>query len=95
MERHQHRQRDYPPLSAEWIEREATALLHGLKYGLIVWHYRVEPPESLDAVVARLRELAQAERVRLVVKRELESGKVRYRRGRDARRSNGDIHRGT
>ena len=79
MERHQHRQRDYPPPSAAWIEREATSLLRGLKHGLIVWHYRVEPPESLDAVIARVRVLALAEGVRLVVKREMESGKVRYR----------------
>ncbi len=79
MEYHQHRQRAYPPPSAEWIEREAVALLRGLKHGLIVWHYRVAPEESLDAVIARLRELARGDAVRLVVKRELENGKVRYR----------------
>ncbi len=79
MDRYQQRQREYPPPSAERIEREAVALLRGLKNGLIVWHYRVAPEESLDAVIARLRELATAEGVRLVVKRELENGKVRYR----------------
>ncbi len=79
MEYYQHRQREYPLQSPEWIEREAIALLRGLKNGLIVWHYRLAPEDSLDAVIARLRELAVVEGVRLVVKRELESGKVRYR----------------
>ena len=79
MDRYQHRQREYPALSAERIEREAVALLHGLKGGLIVYHYRLAPEESLDAVIARLRELARDDGVRLVVKRERENGKVRYR----------------
>ncbi len=79
MDLHLHRQREYPPPSAEWIEREAIALLRGLKSGLIVWHYRVAPDDALDALIARLRELAAEEGVRLVVKREIESGKVRYR----------------
>ncbi len=79
MDAHLRQQREYPPLSAERIEREAIALLHGLKNGLIVWHYRLAPEDSLDAVIARLRELAAAEGVRLVVKREIENGKVRYR----------------
>ena len=82
MEYHQHRQREYPPLSDERIEREATALLHNLKNGLIVYHYRLAPEESLDAVIARLRELAAVGGVRLVVKREVESGRVRYRQRR-------------
>ncbi len=79
MDVHLRQQREYPPLSAERIEREAAALLRGLANGLIVWHYRVAPEESLDAVIARLRELATAEDVRLVVKRERENGQVRYR----------------
>lgn len=79
MDRYQHRQRAYPPPSAEWIEREAIALLHGLKGGLIVWHYRLAPEDSLDAVIARLRELARGDGVRLLVKRERENGRVRYR----------------
>jgi hypothetical protein len=79
MDLHVHRQREYPPLSAERIEREAVALLRGLANGLIVWHFRLAPEESLDAVIARLRELATAEGVRLVVKRELENGQARYR----------------
>jgi hypothetical protein len=79
MDLHLHRQRDHPPLSAERIEREAVALLRGLGNGLIVWHFRLAPEESLDAVIARLRELARDDGVRLVVKREMENGQVRYR----------------
>ncbi len=64
---------------AAWIERYARSLYTNICNGLIVWHLRMETEESLDAVIGRVRELAQADRVRLVVKRERENGRVRYR----------------
>ncbi len=64
---------------AAWIERYARSLYTNICNGLIVCHLRLETEESLDAVIARLRELARDDGVRLLVKREWENGKVRYR----------------
>jgi tRNA G37 N-methylase Trm5 len=79
MDTYQSRQRIPAPLSAEEVERHAAWILRALCDGVVLHHYRFEPEESLDAVVARLRELAMEAGVRLVVKREELDGRVRYR----------------
>jgi hypothetical protein len=79
VETYQPRQRIPKPLSCEEVERHAAWLLHALCGGAILHHYRFLPEESLDAVVVSLRALAREQGVRLVVKRELFDGRLRYR----------------
>lgn len=63
----------------DWIEQRARILYTGLRDGLIVWHLRMESDELMDAVVGRVKALAHEDGVRLVIKRENEGGRVRYR----------------
>jgi len=63
----------------ETIERHAQGLYAALRDGATVEHVRLSPETLLEAVVDRVRELAKDDGVRLVVKREIVDGRVRYR----------------
>ena len=79
MDTYQPRQRAARPLSDDEVEHHAVWLLRALCDGVILHHYRQPDDATTDAVVTRLRALAREAGVRLVVKREMESGRVRYR----------------
>ncbi len=63
----------------ETVERHAQGLYAAIRDGATVEHLRLAPETLMDAVVARVRSLAKADGVRLVVKRETVDGRVRYR----------------
>lgn len=79
MDAHLPRQRIHEPWSETKLHTYATRLLGHLQEGLVVYHLRFLPEESLDAMVAVLRRLAQEQGVRLVIKRDIADGRLRYR----------------
>ena len=74
-----HPQRVYRPLTEAEIDDTAASLLAAVQGGALIAHFRLEPEESLEAIMARVRALAQARGVRIVVKREIVAGRLRYR----------------
>ncbi len=63
----------------EMAERHARGLYAAVRDGAIIAHLRLVPDALLDAVIDRVRALAREDGVRLVVKRDTEDGRVRYR----------------